>query len=171
MNLKDEILREHSKRQALRITSWVGSDRRRFARLMDLFLHGKYRVTQRSAWVVSLCAEKHPWLIHPHLRRMIRKTQEPGVHDAVKRNVVRILQFIDVPADLLGEVATVCFDFLAAPREPIAVRVFSMTVLSHIARKEPDLKNELRLLIGQQLEHHVSPGFRSRAQKVMKVLE
>ena len=96
--------------------------------------------------------------------------QEPGVHVAVRRNVIRILQRIDIPEKLVGEVATVCFDYLASPDEPIAVRVFSMTVLANIARKEPDLKNELRLLIELQLLYG-STGFRSRARQVMKMIE
>ena len=40
MNLEAEILREHSKRQSVRIAKWVGSDKRRFKELMVLFLRG-----------------------------------------------------------------------------------------------------------------------------------
>jgi hypothetical protein len=100
---------------------------------------------------------------------MIRRMQEPGVHYAVKRNVVRILQFIEIPHTLIGEVTKICFDYLASPNEPIAVRVFSMTVLANVAQKEPDLKNELRLVIEQQLVYG-SMGFCSRAKKVMKMI-
>ena len=96
--------------------------------------------------------------------------QQPGVHDSVKRNVIRILQFIPIPDTLLGEVASVCFNYLASPNEPIAVRVFSMTVLANIAQKEPGLKNELRLTIERQLEHG-SMAFCSRARRVMKMLD
>ena len=170
MDLEAEILKEHSKHQALKIASWIGNDSKRFRSLMDAFLKGEYRITQRSAWVVGLCAERHPRLIRPYLRRMIGRMQEPGVHDAVKRNVIRILQFIEIPEELLGEVATVCFDYLASPREPIAVRVFSMTVLANIAQKEPDLKNELRLVIEQQLANG-GMAFCARARKVMKMIE
>lgn len=137
---------------------------------MELFLKGEYRVTQRSAWIVSGCAEKSPALIRPYLGKMIKRMQEPGVHNAVRRNVIRILQFIEIPDKLLGEVATVCFRYLGSPNEPIAVKVFSMTVLGNIAQKEPDLKNELGLVIGQQLSTG-SMGFCSRAKKVMKVIE
>lgn len=169
MNLEAETLREHSKRQTVKIARWVGSDKKRFDQLMALFLKGEYRVTQRSAWIVNTCAENHPELIRPHLGKMIKRMQEPGVHVAVKRNVIRILQFIETPDKLLGAVATVCFDYLASPEEPIAVKVFSMTVLANIAQKEPDLKNELRLVIEQQLSHG-SMGFCSRARKVMKMI-
>jgi len=169
MQLEAEILEEHSKAQSLKIVKWVGKDPMRFKQLMQLFLHGKYRVTQRSAWMISLCAEKHPALIKPYLKKMLQKTQEPGVHDAVKRNVVRILQDIEIPPSLTGLAADICFNFLADRKEAIAVRVFSMSVLFHITRKEPDLKNELRLLIEENL-HEEKAAFKSRGKKILKAL-
>jgi hypothetical protein len=169
MDLETEILNEHSKRQAVRIARWIGDDRTRFRELMQLFLHGEYRVTQRSAWIVNICAERNPTLIRPYIKKMIARMQELEVHDAVRRNVVRILQFIDIPPDLLGTVATVCFEYLYSPKAPIAVKAFSMTVLANIAKKEPDLKREIRLAIEYQLPHS-SVGTCARARHVLKSL-
>ncbi|HXX65530.1 MAG TPA: hypothetical protein VEO56_17135, partial [Bacteroidota bacterium] len=63
MNLEAEILEEHSRHQSDRIAAWIGSDRKRFAALMKLFLKGDWCLTQRSAWIVSICAERDPSLI------------------------------------------------------------------------------------------------------------
>ena len=54
MNLKEEILHEHSKAQVMRIVAYIGADAERFDEAMKLFLEGDYRVTQRIFWVVSL---------------------------------------------------------------------------------------------------------------------
>lgn len=170
MELETEILREHSKRQALRIAGWVGCDRRRFRKLVELFLKGDRLVTQRAAWIIGICADNHPELIRPHLGQLVEKIREPGVHDAAKRNVVRILQTAEIPRRLLGTVATLCFGYLGSSGEPIAVRAFSMTVLARIARIEPDLKRELRLVIEQQLPYG-SAGIRAHARKVLKMIE
>jgi len=136
---------------------------------MDAFLRGEYRVTQRSAWVVSICADRYPELIGPHLGRMIARMRQPLVHEAVRRNVVRILERVAIPARLQGTVATVCFDYLASADASIAVKVFSMTVLARIAAEQPDLGRELRLEIERQLPY-ASSGFRSRARRVMEKL-
>ncbi len=170
MNLEAEILREHSKRQCLRIASWIGADRKRFKDLMKLFLKGEYRITQRAAWIVQHCADAHRELILPYLDPMLDRMLEPGVHVAVKRNVVRILQDVEIPRALEGKIATVCFDMLASHNEPIAVKVFSMTVLANLAQAEPDLKNEIRILVERELING-SAGFRSRGAKVLKQLE
>ncbi|HTR80669.1 MAG TPA: hypothetical protein VMM58_03495 [Bacteroidota bacterium] len=169
MDLKAEILREHSKRQSIRLSHWVGNDPRRFTQLMEVFLKGEYRATQRAAWIIKHCADEHPQLIVPYLNVMLDRMREPGVHVAVKRNVVRIIQDIEIPRLLVGKIATICFDLLSSAREPIAVKVFSMTVLANIARKEPDLKKEIRLLIEQQMPTG-SAGFRSRGTKLLKQL-
>jgi len=133
---------------------------------MNLFLDGESVVTQRLAWVVGICADANPELVRPYLRQMVQKMQEPGVHDAVKRNVVRMLQCIDIPSDLLGTVATLCFDYLSTMETPIAVKCSSMTVLARLAEKEPDLGRELRLVIEQQLPFE-GAAFRARARKIL----
>jgi hypothetical protein len=137
---------------------------------MELFLHGEYRVTQRSAWIVSECYEQHPRLITPWLPALLKKMQEPGVHDAVKRNVVRMLQCIEIPTPLLGTVVSLCFDYLNSVDAPIAVKAHSMTVLTRIAEREPDLKRELRDSIELMLPY-AAPAIHARARMVMKRLK
>ena len=168
MNLEGEILREHSRRQAERIATWVGDDRRRFRNLMTFFLHGEPLVTHRAAWAVGICADRNPGLVRPYLRSMLDKMQRPDSHDAVKRNVVRMLQNVEIPSELLGKVATICFDYLSDNDAPVAVKCCSMTVIARLAENEPDLLRELRLLVEQQLPFSTA-GFQARARK-LKVL-
>jgi hypothetical protein len=170
MNLEEELLREHSKRQATRIATWIGADKRRFKVLMEYFLKGEYRLAQRAAWVVSICAEGHPLLVRPYLKQMIARMQESGIHDAVKRSVTWILQTAEIPKGLLGTVATICFEHLSDPKTPIAVKAHSMTILARIAQKEPDLGRELRLIVEQQLPY-ASGALHARYRQVMKMLE
>jgi hypothetical protein len=100
---------------------------------------------------------------------MMRKTREPGVHDAVRRNVMRALQFVEIPPRLLGEIASICFDELASPVSPIAVRACAMTVLERVVEREPELGRELRLVIEQQLPY-ATAAFQARARKVLATL-
>lgn len=169
MNLKAQILKEHSKANCYRIVRYVGNNQTRFADLINVYLTGPYRVTQRAAWPVSVCVEAHPQLVEPHLKKILTFTTKPHVHVAVKRNTMRLLQFIDIPKKLNGHVAEICFNFLNDKKETVAVQVFAMTVLADITKHEPDLANELRTIIEDRLPY-ATPGFRSRASKVLKVL-
>lgn len=170
MNLVETIAKDHSKAQCDRIVRYVGNDPSRFKDLVHVFLTGPYRITQRAGWPLTYCAERHPHLMEPHLRNILRNLKRPGIHDAVKRNTVRMLQFISIPRSLQGQVAEICFEFFQNAREPVAVRVFSMSVLARIAQVQPELKNELKLMIEDQLPYG-SAGFIARARKVLKLLK
>lgn len=168
MNIKLQLEQEHSKENTLAITDYIGIDKARFAELMDLFFEGNNRIVQRSSWVVSHVADRHIHLLHPYIEKMVDNLNNP-VHVAVKRNTVRIFQDINIPDELLGKVADRCFTYLDDPKEAVAVRAFSMTVLYNICQKEPELKNELRLVIEEHIEYG-SPGFKSRGKKILKKL-
>jgi hypothetical protein len=167
MDLKREILKVHSKTQTNRIVRYVGNDPKRFSTLIKVFLAGPYRVTQRAAWPVAYCVEHHPDLVKAHLGTLLKHLSKPGIHDAVKRNTIRLLQFIDIPKRNQGQVAAICFQYLQDTKEPVAIRVFSMAVLGNLARENPELKQEIALLIEDHLPY-ASAAFRSRAKKVLK---
>ncbi len=69
MNLVETIKKEHSSAQRDKIVNYVGSNPKRFAELVEVYLKGPYRITQRSAWPLSYCIHPHPELIKPHLKR------------------------------------------------------------------------------------------------------
>jgi hypothetical protein len=170
MDLELEILKEHSKRQTVRIARWIGPDKQRFRQLMELLLHGDRIVTQRAAWILSHCYEMHPHLVTPWLPALVKKMQEPGVHDALKRNVVRLLACIDLPKSLQGTLVSLCFDYLNSSDAPVAVRVHAMTVIQRIAEEEPDLKRELQNTI-ELMMPYVAPALVARGRMVLKRLE
>ncbi len=170
VDLESEILREHSKRQTVRIANWIGHDAGRFRQLVQLFVHGDYVVTQRAAWIISECFDHAPELITPSLPALLKKMQEPGVHDAVRRNIVRILQFIEIPRRLLGTVVSLCFQYLNDPETPVAIKANAMTVLVQATKLEPELRRELRTSL-ELLLPSMSGAICARARMVLRELE
>ena len=70
MNLRNEILKEHSKAQCKKIETWIGNNQHRFDELFYLFLNDQYRVVQRAAWPLSYCVIHHPQLIKKHFAKL-----------------------------------------------------------------------------------------------------
>lgn len=167
MDIQAEILKEHSRQQALYIAAWVGQDPERMGLLLHAFLNGDYVVAQRASWILNLVYEQQPQLVAPHLEQITQRMVEDGVHVAVKRNVVRILQTAEIPEHLQGRVMDTCFHLLADPKETVAVRCFSMTVLDKLSLIYPELRQELEAILQAQLEQGASAGFRSRARKIL----
>jgi len=169
MEIESEIKNLRSKQQVEKLIRWVGTNAKRFAQLMNLFLHGDQDISRRSAWVIGHCCERNPELAKPWLKTMIKKMQEPNMHNAIQRNVMRILQYVEIPSSLKGKVTNICFDFISDTKTAIAPQAFAMTVLANIAKKESDLLKELRVLVHQMLPYG-TPAFRARAKKIFKNL-
>ena len=169
MHLKEEILKEHSKAQCIKIVEWVGHNQERFDELFSLFLNDEYRVVQRAAWPVSYSITAQPAFINKHWVKLLNKLTKPDEHNAVKRNGMRILQEIELPQKYHGKIMNTCFTCLESPTETLAVKVFAMTVLGKLAKQYPEIKTELKLLIEDQLPHQTA-GFKSRGKKILKQL-
>jgi len=170
MDVEKEILEVRSKTQVLKLVKWVGNDKMRFQQLMKYMIYGEDHLAKNSAWILGHSAELYPALATPWLQAMIKILQRRGVHDAVKRNVVRILQFVDIPHKFRGKVVNLCFEFISSLTEPIAVRTFSMSVLATIALEEPILRKEFEIVV-RQVFPYATPAFRARAKKYLKNTE
>lgn len=169
MNIEAELLKEHSRRQAEKIARYVSSNRKRMEELMDIFFNGSFRMNQKASWPMNIVAERHPEMIRPYLKRLLDNLDN-DVHDAVRRNTIRLMQFLDLPGELLGRTADICFRYLNSSDQPVAVKVFSMTVLYNICLREPGLKNELKVSIEDQIATSTA-AFKSRGRKILAKLE
>jgi hypothetical protein len=170
MNLRAEILKEHSKAQCTKIVNWIGDDQKRFDELFHLFLNDEYRVVQRAAWPVSYAVVAHPAFIKKHWAKLIKNLAKPNLHGAVKRNTVRLLQDLDIPVKYQGEIMNICFAFVESPTEEVAVKAFSLTILGNLAKQYPEIIPELKILIESQMEDQ-TPAFKSRGKKLLNKFE
>jgi len=139
MNIREALSEEHSKAQCKKIVDYIGDDKKKFAELMKAFFAGEYRITQRAAWPMSYCVREHPELIIPYFEKLFGMLQKPGVHNAVIRNITRLLQHVQIPRRYHGKIMTTCFDYIASETAPIAVKAFSLTVLNNLSNDYPDI--------------------------------
>ncbi len=166
MNIHDALLAEHSKRQTMKIVRYIDGDPVKFHELMNLFLGDTYRLSQRAAWAVNYCAEHHHELVKPYFGKLVEQLENDDAHVAVRRNVARLLQFVEIPKRLHGRIFDACYNLVDDAEQPVAVRVFALTVAAKIAKGEPELLDELRLIAGKHAPH-TTIAFRKRASMVL----
>lgn len=171
MNLRDELLKEHSKAQTDRVIRYVGDDKTRMKELMSLFTGNEHPVTQRAAWAMSYIGIASPELIKPYHKQLLLQMNIPDVHNAIKRNVLRLWQETMPPEPLWGSVYDTCYKLLRSIDEPAAVKAFAMQVMYTICLKYPELKEELLLTIKDMLPYTDSPAIANRGSKIIKRLE
>lgn len=167
MKLVELLKQPQTKAQRDKIIGYVTSQQK-FDELMVVFASGSYRVTQRAAWPLSYCVEQKPVFLSKHFPTIVRMLETANLTDAVKRNLLRALQFVQIPTRYQGRLVNCCLAFLTS-KEPIAIKVFAMTVLGNLAAENRDLRNEIVPIIESQLPFG-SAGFISRARKVLKQL-
>lgn len=165
---------EHSKEQCSRICQYIGADAERFGELMHCYLQNDYRLNQRAAWVVTKVVEKYPFLLENYFGEILEKLNgETAYHQAVKRNVIRLFSMIPIPKKWEGEIYDLCFRTLENNQEPIATKVFSMETCYQISRHYPELRNEVKWAIEENLLKFgdQSPGIQNRGQKLLKKMK
>lgn len=170
MNLREAILQEHSRAHTLAISQWVGDNPQRIAALMQLFMHGEYRVVQRAAWIVSYVARSQPALMAPYLPQLVQRMQDTGTHVAVKRNVLRILQETELPESLHGDMMHTCFDIVINPDEAVAVRAFALGILGRLSLVYTGIRNELQLVIEDLQSQDPAAALRSKTRQVLQMM-
>lgn len=98
----------------------------------------------RAARVVQLIAEKQPVIFEPYFSEMIGRL--PALkHNAVKRSMLKILTFYDLPQDedLHGAIIDYCFMRMNDSGEEIAIRAYSVMTLRRLSRIYPEISSEL----------------------------
>lgn len=139
-----------------------------FIELWKIFLANEEPVSRRAAWVIDVCSEEKPEWIAPLLKELI-KTFPEFTHDGMKRHSLRILARSPLPAEKLGELASICFDWLMHRDESVATKMYCMEILYRISEIEPDLKPELADSIRMQMVEG-TPGIRSCGKRLLKKL-
>lgn len=172
MDIRSALLSEHSLAQAKKVAELAASNNNALKQLIQIFLTGDAVETQRAAWAIGHFAEAHPTAMPKYLAALIERCEQPGLPDAAKRNVSRILQFVEIPDEVSELALNCCFSWLEDPKETIATRCFSMSVLEKLSEKEPELREALAQLLEHILNYEdCSPGIKSRSSRVLRQIQ
>lgn len=171
MNIREELLKQqiHFKKHALAITEFAVSSDKNFKELIDCFLSKDIRVAQRAAWSVSWAAQKKPEIIQPYIGILVAQLKTTDVHNAVIRNSLRVLEDLVIPEEFHGEIMDACFAFLQKRDSAIAIKAFALTVLFNLSKIYPEIKNELRFIIEENMDYETA-AYKSRGKKILAKL-
>ncbi len=166
MNLRQNILKENSRKQAEKIAEWVLKDVKRLPELLQMLEDEDKTVVQRAAYPLGILGEIRPHLFIKWIPKIIRLLQNPR-HNSVARNLYRVLSFLKIPEKHQTALLDQALADLANPKSPVAVQVFSMTVAANIADPFPEIREEVKDVIEMGMENG-SAGYKSRGKKILK---
>ncbi|MGY3090232.1 hypothetical protein ACVWYF_003287 [Hymenobacter sp. UYAg731] len=171
MNLRTELLREHSARQTQRLADYACAHPTALAELLQLFWYGQERERQLAADVLGWVGQRRPQWLVPHLPGLLAAAQpSPEQHPAVRRAVARVLQFVPVPEEWQALAFDACLAMLRAPREPVTMRAYALTAAARLAGPYPELAAEVVATAETALRTTKSAALRSRAARELPKL-
>lgn len=144
--------------------------------LIDATFFDDRELSVRAAWVLELCCLEEPRLIIPHLQnftlRLHELKDESALRPAAKICALLSRLYAEEPwepfdpdSEWIGALVSSGFEWLTGPHK-VATQVFAMDTLYHWGLRFDWIHGEL-LSILDQAYGGGSPGYRSRARKIM----
>jgi hypothetical protein len=168
MNIREQLKAELSKWNTDLVSEYVGEDRDRFHELWNLLFPEGYPISPRAAWAIESACGKHPHLLKPYMDELLKALSRVENH-GIKRHMMKILTFQDIPEEYLGNLIDLCFLWIEDPDIPVAVKVHSMQIIYNAIQQFPELKAEFIAVVEDQIPKN-SPGFKSRARRLIAKL-
>lgn len=167
--MKELLTKKASRANSYQVVAMVGKDYENYSDLIDLIINYECPVSEKAAWAMNHCFEDGVGFFEDYFEELVPVIGSSTYSDSVKRNIVRILQFVEIPKEYHVSVIDSCFELLTNTQTAIAVKAFSMGVLEKMVKLYPELKNELVAAI-EDLLPKASSGIKNRGQKILKRL-
>lgn len=169
--LKSSILKSRNPGHWQFIIGEVEADLTLFPYLVQYSFSKEEVLAFRSSWIMDKTAERNPDVATSSdaVTSLIQKTPFETNYSVI-RACLRMLTRYELQINDCGELVNSCFEWLSALNTPIAVKVHAMQLLYKFTIQEPALKNELSIIIEEQMPVG-SAGFKARGKRILKQLE
>lgn len=127
----------------------------------------KQTVSWRAIWACEKLSEKHPDWFVPMREEIIQRLLDCK-HDGSKRLLMSILYNIPVASPISIELLNYCFDHMLAPQESIGVQALSIRMAYKLCKNEPELLQELRLILENTEADFYSTGVKTTLRNILK---
>jgi hypothetical protein len=169
MDIGEVLLVEHSRTQTDLVIDYIGNSKNRYRDLWEIIKTGEPPLPQRAAWVLDGVTLKYPELFNDIFDEAVTFLPHEN-HDAVHRALAKILGLRDtIPEKHQGILFSLAIDWMMSPTKAVAIKVHCMSMACTIAMPIPELREELALVIKDQMDLN-TVGFRSRGNKILKKL-
>jgi hypothetical protein len=137
-----------------------------FNEAIKLAISDKQPYSWRAAWLLWSCMDNND----PRIKRYLKKIIDtlPTLSDSQQRELLLILQRMELNDDYTGKLFNICVNIWEKLGKQPSVRINAFKVIVKIAKKYPDLTDEIIYLTQFQYLDTLSKGVR---RSVLKLIE
>jgi hypothetical protein len=136
-----------------------------FDSAVHLALADKQYFSWRAAWILWSSMEENDKRIAGHVEKIIRIL--PSRQDNHKRDLLMILQKMDISEEIEGELFDICIGIWEQIGKSPSVRINAFKMLLKIIRKHPELSNEIIYLIEPHYIESLTKGAKHSLTKLI----
>ena len=167
--LESKLEQRFPKEEVTQLARELLADNTLFASFMQIFFKGPPFPKDMAAWVLTHCTDLNSDSVDSYISQLILHLKSEN-NNPTKRAILRTLQDVEIDPQFYSLLIDLCFGYLMSQKEEIAIKVYAMTVLYNISNHLTDLKNELKIVIEDQLQYG-SAGLKSRGRRILMKLE
>lgn len=147
----------------------VSCSKNLFDKTISTILNGTKHEAFMASWVLGYAGIYEPAWFYFHLPSLLN-FMEINHNESVLRSIVRVIRETDIPEEMEGLITLKCIEWLENKKSSIAVRAFSLHVLSKIIDREPALCHEIKDITESVLPY-ASAGLANAAEKLLKKIQ
>lgn len=121
-------------------------------------------------WVLAKAVYNRTWSPTERVLEELVQRLDEETDVMSKRCIVDIFQYAPLPEEQLGSLTDICIRLIRDPKETIAVRAFSISVLLRVLKRYPELYGEIKDVI-EELAERAEPAIQVRAKRAIRSME
>ncbi|MBI9037105.1 MAG: hypothetical protein JEY97_03155 [Bacteroidales bacterium] len=146
--------------------SFMDSHPEYFEEAIELAISNKQPYSWRAAGLLWSCIEENDRRIQGNIKKIISVI--PAKNDGHQRELLKILLRMEVNEEYEGLLFNVCMTIWETINKKPSVRFIALKTIFKIAKRYPDLSNEITFLTQNQYLDSLSPGVRRSVSKMKK---
>ena len=159
-----EVLSERY--SSTKFESIISQEENPFDELMEIALQNHTPASWRATFICHHKTSTYDPLLAPYIERIV--VALPTKKDGHQRELMRLLLKSEINEELEGKLFDSCVTIWEAVEKSPSVRILAFRIIAQIARKYPEMKNEIQFLTENQYIETLSPGIKRSIIKIIK---
>lgn len=171
MNIVSILERDSSRQVANEIVDYIGDSLSRFREVFYFSVNSDAPVNWRGIRALSIYADSNNEFV-PSIFSDIVQNLKTTTSSSVKRGLLRLLT-TNINRDIENEFSfliDLCYSCITSSTEDVAIKIYALQLLYQITEFEPELKNELLLVLEDTLHVEKKSSYQGRGNRILKKL-